>query len=142
MNHDEYKQYLQRSHRISNGLDEPDKWEIVDGTIMISCVDPAMMDYVESCTGIAFKNSIGEFMTDKFGLQIQYFVDVTCYFKEKRVWFIIKVNDEFIKKISEKNKMKVGTMDRNRELTVKTEDIQGVIDAWEYYKDKDISDLK
>ena len=70
------------------------------------------------------------------------FVDITCYFEEKRVWFIIKVNDEFIKKISEKNKMKVGTIDRNHELAVKVNDIQGVIDAWEYYKDKDISDLK
>jgi len=43
------------------------------------------------------------------------------------------VNEEFIKKIVEKNIMKVGTIDRNHELTVKLDDIELIIDDWKHY---------
>jgi len=133
VNYDELIEYKKRSQRIRDGLEETDQWSIHDGVIMVHCLDPAMMDYVEKCTGIALKNDIGENMKSDRSIFMDDFVTVTTYYNELRNWFIIRVNKEFIKKIAEKNIMKVGTVDRNHELTVKVDDIEGIISAWEYY---------
>jgi len=133
MNPDEYKEYLDRFKRICDGLEKTDPWSIHDSVIMVQCLDPAMMDYVEQCTGIHLKNDIGENMKSDRSVFMDDFVTVTTYHNERRNWFIIRVNKEFIKKIAEKNIMKVGTIDRNHELPVKVEDIKSIISAWEHY---------
>jgi len=133
VNYDEYLEYQKRFRRILDGLEETDQWSNHEGVIMVHCVDPALMDYVEKCTGIHLKNDIGENMKSDGKVFMDDFVTVTTYFEELRYWFIIRVNKEFIKKIAEKNIMKVGTVDRNHDLTVKVDDIKGIIDAWEHY---------
>ncbi len=138
MNPDEYEEHQKRFQRICDGLEETDQWSIHDGVIMVQCLDPAMMEYVEKCTEIALKNDIGENMKSDRSVFKDDFVTVTTYHDELRNWFIIKVNEEFIKKIVEKNIMKVGTIDRNHELNVKLEDIESIIISWKrYHKDEE-----
>jgi len=133
VNPDEYKEHKKRFQRILDGLEETDQWSIHDGVIMVHCLDPAMMDYVEKCTGISLKDDIGESMKSDGSLFKDDFVTVTTYYNELRNWFIIRVNKEFIKKIAEKNIMKVGTINRNHELTVKVDEIKTIISSWEFY---------
>lgn len=133
MNPDEYEEYLKRSARIRDGLEKTDQWSIHDGVIMVQCIDQAMMDYVEQCTGIHLKNDIGENMKSDRSVYLDDLVTVTTYHNERRNWFIIRVNKEFIEKIAEKNIMKVGTIARNHELNVKVDDIESIISSWKHY---------
>lgn len=135
MNYTEYKLHIERLNKLlEKGVGKPDSWEVYDGKIMIHVDDPAMMDYLEGLNLIRFTNLLDRIDDDE-GTFFQKYLVVTASFEEKRQWFIVEIDEEFMKTLSNDNVLLFGSITRNHEIEIREEDIKDLGESWAFYHD-------
>ena len=133
----DYETHQARWDKLSEGTDQPDKWIIHDEHVLIIIKDSDMMDNAKRMKKIRIRNMFDRYDSEDKP-RFQNITEVTAFFEVDRLWSIVDINEEFLKKLGLQKSISFGTPEKSIVLPVHDiDDLDHVLKTWKFFRDDD-----
>lgn len=137
MNFNDYESHQARWDKLSEGTDEPDKWVIHDHHVLIIIEDSEMMKNAERMKKIRLRNMFDRYDSEDKP-RFENIMEVTAFFEGDRLWSIVDIDEEFLKKLSFNKSISFGIPEKNIVLPIHDEDdLDHVLQTWTFFRNDD-----